>query len=141
MPRLTEEQKKKNLVMGRTETGRFKKGQSGNMKGRPKKKPIPDVDNTQFKNNPMEALLYLLNNATSEAEVFKYAKELMPYCKPKLSSIQSEIKQEKTVTIHIEGFQPLEVKNGNNAKVIEGEALSIDELEAIKTSKLEKVKK
>lgn len=127
-------------------SGQFKKGQpSANPAGRPRKKPIPDVDNTKFKDNPMEALLYLLNKATTEQDVFKYAKELMPYCKPKLSSIESQIKQEKTVTIHIEGFLPLEVDNGSNAKVIEGEAieegLTVDSLEKIKKNKLNEVKK
>jgi hypothetical protein len=127
-------------------SGQFKKGQpSANPKGRPKKKPVPDVDNTQFKDNPKKALLYLLNNATTEQDVFKYAKALIDYCEPKLSSIQSQVKQEKTVTIQIEGFQPLEIEQAGG-KVIEGEVveddvLTKDSLEQLKKDKLKEVKK
>ena len=125
-------------------SGQFVKGQpSANPAGRPKKKPLPDIETAQFKDNPMEALIYLLNNATSEQDVFKYAKELMPYCKPKLSSIESQVKQDKTVTIKIEGFQPLEIENVGG-KVIEGEVtqeLTKDSLEQLKKDKLKDIKK
>ena len=143
--KLTEESIKKNLAMGRTETSKFKKGQSGNTKGRPKAKPLPPIDAAQFKGDPKKALIYLLNHATNEADVYKYSRALIDYCEPKLSSIQSEIKQEKTITIKIEGYNTKEIKHVN-CKTIEGEivkedVLTKDSLKKLKESKLEEIKK
>jgi len=91
----------------RTTKGTFKKGQSGNPSGRPKSSTLTEADRKKFKDNPMDALMYLMNTAKTKEEVYKYAKELMPYVKPKLSSVKSEIEQETTITIRIEGFEPI----------------------------------
>lgn len=121
----------------RTNKGTFAKGKSGNPSGRPKKVVEQPVENT-YGDDPMKALLYLLENARTKDEVFKYSKELMPYCKPKLSSVQSEVKQERTVTIQIEGFQPLELED--KSKVIDGD-FSVEDLEDKAAAKIEEIGK
>ena len=98
-------------MAGRDDKGRFVKGgASPNPKGRPKKSKEPEVDSKKITGDPMKDLVHLLKTAKSRTEVFKYAKELLPYTNPKLSSVQSEIKEEKTVTITIEGFKkPIDI--------------------------------
>ena len=98
------------MVEKRTAKGQFVKGQSGNKSGRPKSSNLTAADRGEFKDDPMRALYYLMNTARTKEEVYKYAKELMPYVKPKLSSIKSEIEQETTVTIKIEGFEPIKLE-------------------------------
>ena len=111
---------------------------SPNPKGRPKKVKEPEVDAKKFKDDPQKALLELLNSATSRAEVFKIAKELMPYTVPKLSSIQSDIKEERTVTIQIEGFSNPMVIENNDVKDITP-SMTKEDLEQIKKDKLKEL--
>lgn len=131
--------------MYRTTRGHLLKGQVLNKKGAPKK----EEKNTEIKagelsGKPMEDLLYLLKTATSRAEVFKIAKELMPYVTPKLSSVQSEVRQEKEVVIRIEGFDPLKLENneGNMVDITPNIAeFTMEELEDLKETKLKEFKK
>ena len=109
--------------MTRDKKGQFVKGKSGNPSGRPKSSNLTQKDRDGFKDDPMTALLYLMNTARTKEEVYKYAKELMPYCKPKLSSIKSEIEQETTITIKIEGFGDLSLED--KAKTIEGDSINL----------------
>lgn len=57
-----------------------------------------------FEGDPVKALTFLLNTASTREELFRYSKELMPYYKPKLSSIKNESKEDKTITIEIIGL-------------------------------------
>lgn len=129
----------------RTKAGTFKKGVSGNPSGRPKSSKMTSKDRKEFKDDPMGALMYLMNTAETSVDVYKYAKELLPYCKPKLSSIKSEIEQETTVTIKIEGFegismeQPKQVVDESN--VIDLTAEEVETVAADRVDQLKKAKK
>lgn len=86
----------------RTSKGKFVKGVSGNMKGRPKKvKPevikaqveeMSAIDPTIFGSEAKKALEYLLSTAKNRTEVKQLATILAPYQTPKKASIETTIK-------------------------------------------------
>lgn len=115
------------------------KGFSPNPKGSTRKKPKPkeiqeltEKDKKELKElitkKDMAKLSAWFAERASTADIaFKYVKELAPYIAPKLSSIQSEIKQDTSIKIEIAGFEALTVQN--DAKVIEGTAEEITQEE------------
>jgi hypothetical protein len=123
------------MTTKRTNKGTFKKGQSGNPSGRPKSSNLTAADRKNFKDSPMEALMYLMNTARTKEEVYKYAKELMPYVKPKLSSVKSEIEQETTVTVKIEGFEPIPLE----AQTVDCIDLTAEEVEEVVKDRVEQL--
>ena len=131
------------MVEKRTNKGTFAKGKSGNPSGRPKSSNLTAADRKNFKDSPMEALMYLMNTARTKEEVYKYAKELMPYVKPKLSSIKSEIEQETTVTIKIEGFEPIQLDAEDTPKIEEADYIDLtkDEVKAVADERVKELGK
>lgn len=103
----------------RDETGKFKKGVSGNPKGRPKKKKeekdLPSDFHVEAGADAKKALEALLASATTRYEAHKIAKDLLPYQSPKLSNVESFTNEIKTIEIKWMNELPGE------AKVIEGE--------------------
>lgn len=87
----------------RTSTGKFVKGVSGNLKGRPKKiKPaeiiskaedLNTIDPTIFGTEAKKALEYLLSTSKNRTEVKQLATILAPYQTPKKASIETTIKE------------------------------------------------
>lgn len=86
----------------RKSNGKFVKGMSGNLKGRPKKvKPevikaqveeMSAIDPTIFGSEAKKALEYLLSTAKNRTEVKQLATILAPYQTPKKASIETTIK-------------------------------------------------
>lgn len=103
----------------RDKRGLFQKGgKSANPAGRPRKKPLivaeeldPEIRKL-CKDNPLKVLLHLMNTATDEDKRFKYAKAVIDYVNPKLSSIKQEINKKETFIIErADGFKLGEMKN------------------------------
>ena len=108
-------------MVKRDSNGRFVKG----MKpppgvGRPKKqavevKKLDDTAKKLYKDNPLKALLYLMNTAETPEELFKYAKASVDYINPKLSAVKQEIKKTETFVIErANGFKLGEMKNNTD---------------------------
>lgn len=113
---------------------RFKKGQSGNPNGRPKKPKIEDMIDKelvhqmfdQASGDPYEFLKLVLKNGRElgldMAAGFKLAKELIPYEKPKKASIETKIEEYKRIEFHMvmpEAYGELEQVYKKNPKLIE----------------------
>lgn len=75
---------------------------------------------------------WFAEKASSAEVAFKYVKELAPYIAPKLSSVQSEVKQDTTIQIQIQGFGSIDAVNTPKiaakaaSDVIEGEILDVN---------------
>lgn len=92
----------------RNESGHFKKGVSGNPSGRPKSSKLTQKDKDALKafieaKDVDGMTAWLCERAETVSEAFKYIKELQPYLTPKLQSIKSEIREDKTITIQWQG--------------------------------------
>jgi hypothetical protein len=85
--------------------GKFVKGFSGNLGGRPKKKVAPSsADLTKdelkkFGKDAKKALEHMLETANTRKEVKEISKILISYQAPKLSNIESRNFEEKTIEI------------------------------------------
>lgn len=99
---MSEKKSKAALEKTRGPNGKFIKGVSGNPKGRPKKaKPddLPKDFHDKVGSDPKKAYKELLKSASSRYEAAKYAKELFPYEYPKLSNVESTVKEIKSIEI------------------------------------------
>lgn len=91
--------------------GGFLKGIGGNLKGRPKKIKeetiddceIPEEHREWYRDDPMAALLYLMNTAKTRKELGQYANKAIPFKEAKKQSVQQEVKQATTLTIQWAG--------------------------------------
>ena len=88
----------------RDSRGRFIKGQSGNMKGRPKSVPVTEEDSKKLGDDPVETLKWLLRTASTRAEKRQAALDLIDYVKPRLKAV--EIKEQKDSKIEIKWILP-----------------------------------
>lgn len=101
----------------------FKKGVSGNPAGRPKKQTtnldkLKDDIIAAIKGNNVEDLITnQVKAAKDEAAIRMILKEFMPYYKPKLQSIQSEVKQETKYVVEIKGFKPMSIDTDKKAPI------------------------
>lgn len=90
----------------RDDKGKFIKGSGGgNPLGRPKSFKITEADRAEIGKDPYNALEWLLTHAESRDELFRYAKELLPFVRPKLSSIKQDINEVKEIRISWGGSQ------------------------------------
>jgi len=108
----------------RDDKGKFIKGAKPNPTGRPKSFRISDADRVEIGEDPHQALVWLLKKAESRDELFRYAKELLPFARPKLSSVKQEINEVREIRISWGGddqptFGSIEV---NEPKTIEMQA-------------------
>ena len=94
----------------------LKGGKSLNPAGRPKKKPIIPIQMDKktrelYKDNPLKCLLYLMNSATNEDKAYKYARAVIDYINPRLSSIKQEINKKQVFVIErADGYKLGEMK-------------------------------
>lgn len=102
----------------RNAKGHFVKGgKSANPLGRPKTVVIPDIvldakAKELYKDNPLKALMYLMNSAKSAGDLFKYAKAIIDYTNPRLSAVKQEISKTETFIIErADGFKLGEMKS------------------------------
>lgn len=118
-----------------TTCGRMCKGFSPNKgKKRADKKPagaLSAEDKKTLKElivskNMSKLAAWFAERATTADLAFKYVKELAPYLAPKLSSIQSEVKQDTTIKIEIAGFENISLQHNPQEKIIDGTATHID---------------
>lgn len=84
-------------------SGKFKPGQSGNMKGRPKgaakSHTINDEDREFYGTDSRLFLERALARATTFEEGLKYAKELRMLQHPSLQSVQTQVDNYHTITL------------------------------------------
>lgn len=103
------------MTTERTPTGKFKKGTVPNPKGRPKKKPEPTVDQAVLADiiakadgDPLMIMELFLKNADKLAlsvnEILRISREIAPYKKPKLSSIEQTTKEERSIMVQFTGI-------------------------------------
>lgn len=108
-------------------SGKFIKGNTANTSGRPKSFKITDADRAEFGDDPHKALVFLMRKAESRDELFRYIKELMPYTKPRLSSVKQEVNEVKEIRLSWGGaskpFGSLEV---NESRLIESSSVEED---------------
>lgn len=114
----------------RDNTGKFKKGVSGNASGRPKSDKLTQKDKDELaevlRNNIKDSeilkkvLTLLVERAELVSDIHKYFKEYAPYLMPKLSQIDSKVQEIKTITITVKGFDTVSLDTPK-AKIINGE--------------------
>ncbi len=104
------------MTTERTPTGKFKKGTVPNPKGRPKKKPEPTVDQAvlaeiiaKADGDPLMIMELFLKNADKLAlsvnEILRISREIAPYKRPKLSSIEQTTKEDRQITVQFTGIE------------------------------------
>jgi hypothetical protein len=84
----------------RDDKGKFIKGSGGgNPSGRPKSFKIDAAARAEFGDDPFAAVKWLMRNSETKDELFRYIKELLPYYKPKLSSIKQEVNEVREIRL------------------------------------------
>lgn len=116
---------------GRTNKGTFKKGVSGNPSGRPKKDKAKEAKKAatlaeiyaEANGDPIKVMEGMLAHGDvlelTVSEGLKIARDLAPYRKAKLSSVDTTVKEDKQVTIVFDN-----ALGQNDMKTIEDETQS-----------------
>lgn len=110
-------------MKGRTTTGKFKKGVSGNLSGRPKTDKLTSKDKKELaemfeesidnKNKLKKSIIFMVERANLVSDVFKIVKEFAPYITAKLSSVKTEVEQINRIEIStLDGaLEPIKIIN------------------------------